>query len=74
MAQPARHAALSAVPTPRLFHFIDHAACIQDLHFMLQKEVESRGTKRISFRLAFPRSGPYASVAYTKEDAGGREP
>ena len=30
------------VSTPLLFHFLRHASCIQDMHFMLQKEVVDR--------------------------------
>lgn len=30
------------ISTPLLFHFLDHARCIQDLHLMLQKEVVDR--------------------------------
>ena len=30
------------ISTPILFHFLDHASCIQDLHLMLQKEVVDR--------------------------------
>lgn len=30
------------ISTPLLFHFLEHAACIADMHFMLQKEVVER--------------------------------
>ena len=30
------------VSTPLLFHFLDQADCVQDMHFMLQKEVVQR--------------------------------
>lgn len=30
------------VSTPLLFHFLDEADCVQDMHFMLQKEVVQR--------------------------------
>jgi len=30
------------ISTPLLFHFLDQADCIQDMHFMLQKEVVQR--------------------------------
>ena len=30
------------ISTPLLFHFLDQAACIADMHFMLQKEVVER--------------------------------
>jgi 16S rRNA (adenine1518-N6/adenine1519-N6)-dimethyltransferase len=30
------------ISTPLLFHFLDQAACITDMHFMLQKEVVER--------------------------------
>jgi 16S rRNA (adenine1518-N6/adenine1519-N6)-dimethyltransferase len=30
------------VSTPLLFHFLEHAGCISDMHFMLQKEVVDR--------------------------------
>ncbi len=30
------------ISTPLLFHFLDQAACIADMHFMLQKEVVDR--------------------------------
>jgi len=34
------------VSTPLLFHFLDQADCIQDMHFMLQKEVVQRMAAR----------------------------
>ncbi len=30
------------ISTPLIFHLLDHAPCIQDMHFMLQKEVVER--------------------------------
>jgi 16S rRNA (adenine1518-N6/adenine1519-N6)-dimethyltransferase len=34
------------VSTPLLFHFLDEADCVQDMHFMLQKEVVQRMAAR----------------------------
>ena len=34
------------ISTPLLFHLLDQAECIQDMHFMLQKEVVDRMTAR----------------------------
>jgi 16S rRNA (adenine1518-N6/adenine1519-N6)-dimethyltransferase len=39
------------ISTPLLFHLLDHARCVQDMHFMLQREVVERmsaqpGSKR----------------------------